>query len=165
MNGEVSFRKPTSEDYELVRGIWEDPETMAAVGGVQPRSAAEYARWFESVMVHHADVNCYFLVFSGNDCVGEVSFHHYDRTAGTAELNIKTKTAWRGRGIGKRALHFILSVFFNEWGGREMRDTVWEKNPLGRNALLKFGFREIGRPNGDFLLAFERTDFFQLRST
>jgi RimJ/RimL family protein N-acetyltransferase len=162
MNGGISFRKPTGEDHKLVQGIWEDPDTMAAIGGVQPCSAAEYARWFESVLVKHAGANCYFLAFSGNDCVGEVSFHRFDRETGTAELNVKTKAAWRGRGIGHRALRFILAVFFNDWGGREMRDTVRETNDLGRKTLLNFGFSEIGRrprPNGDYLLSLGRDDF------
>ncbi len=165
MNVDISFRKPTPADHKIVQGIWEDPDTMAAVGGTWPVSEAEYTRWYESVTVKHADAGCHYLVFCGNDCVGEVSFHHFDRSAGTAQLNVKTKAAWRGRGIGRRALRFILSVFFNEWGGREMLDTVRATNDLGRKALLDSGFREIGRPNGDYLMSLDKNAFAEIEGT
>jgi RimJ/RimL family protein N-acetyltransferase len=159
MKNEIRFRKPTLQDHYYVQSIWEDPETMEAVGGVWPMSGDEYERWHRDHIVDHSETNCYYLVFLDGECVGEVSFHHYDRKTRTADLNIKTKAGWRGRGIGRRALHYILSVFFNDWHGLEMRDIVRQANDLGRRALLAYGFKEMGRPNGNYLMSLGADDF------
>ncbi len=142
MNNNLFFRKPTINDYNLIKSIWEDPETMKPVGGIQTLSNKRYIKWFNYMMIDNVDKNCYYLIFSNNICVGEVSFHNFDTTQKEANLNIKVIANYRGKGIGRISINFILSHFFNEWNGEIINDIVDKDNLIGYKSLIAFGFRE-----------------------
>ncbi|OGE82931.1 MAG: hypothetical protein A2Y39_07275 [Candidatus Delongbacteria bacterium GWF2_40_14] len=117
---------------------------MADVGGIVSVDEVGYRKWYESMFVSGKDKNCYYLIFVENACTGEVSFHRFDPEKKTAELNIKVKYEFRGLGISRKALDHILSVFFDEWNGLEMFDTLWKENRNGIEVLKKYGFKEAG---------------------
>lgn len=155
----IEFRIPSLSDFQNVKSIWEDEKTMADVGGVFPIDEDSFMKWYDNMFVSAKNTNCYFLIFCNGACAGEVSFHRFDKDKGTAELNIKVKHEFRGLGIGRKALDHILSVFFNEWNGLEMYDTLWKENRNGIEALKKFGFRETGYDSkGNPILRITRDD-------
>ena len=121
---------------------------MADVGGVFPIDEISYSKWHENMFVSDKDKNCYYLIFFDSDCAGEVSFHRYDPNKRTAELNIKVIYGFRGKGIGRKALDHILYIFFNEWNGFEIFDTLWKNNLNGIKVLKAYGFKETGSDDG-----------------
>lgn len=148
------LREPDSGDYLYVKGIWEDSETMADVGGVHPLSLDAYEKWREKMCVSARSSNAYFLVFDreSRECLGEASFHNYDSASGAASLNIKIIKKYRGRKCGRESLDLLLGYYFDVAGGRVMRDLIWEKNPGGLAALLNYGFHEIRRGSDGILV-------------
>lgn len=153
----VEFRIPSLSDFPHVKSIWEDEKTMADVGGTVHIDESGYRKWYENMFVSGKDKNCYYLIFFNDLCAGEVSFHRFDPENQTAELNIKIKYEFRGKGIARQALDHILSVFFNKWNCLEMRDTLWKKNPNGIKVLKAYGFKEAGTDkDGNSILKFHR---------
>lgn len=162
---DLIFREPTIDDYNLVKGIWEDKETMAAVGGIHELSESRYVSWYHSIIEAGCDDHKYLLIMLGDECVGEVSFHRFDSAAGTAELNIKILAGMRNRGIGKKALDHILRIFFHEWHGQKITDRLGKDNHEGYRALIAYGFSEISRDGETVLMALSKSDYERLRKT
>lgn len=156
----ITFRIPSLPDFKHVKSIWKDEKTMADVGGIVSVDETGYRKWFESMLVSGKDRNCYFLIFSDGFCAGEVSFHRFDPEKRTAELNIKVKYEFRRKGIGNKALDLILTVFFDEWNGLEMYDTLWKENLNGIKALKGYGFKETGSDeDGNPVLKMTKEEF------
>lgn len=154
----IDFLIPSLSDFENIKNIWEEEKTMADVGGIVPIDEAGYRKWYENMFVSGKDKNCYYLIFLNGACAGEVSIHRFDPEKKTAELNIKVKFEFRGLGIGNKALDHILSVFFNEWNGLEMYDTLWKENRNGIKVLKAYGFKETGTDkDGNLILKFYRS--------
>ena len=158
----LTFREPTIDDYNLVKRIWEDEETMAAVGGIQELSESRYASWYHNIIETGRDSHKYLLIFLDSNCVGEVSFHRFDSATGSAELNIKVKSKIRNRGIGKKALDHLLKIFFREWHGQKIADRLGKDNHEGYRALSAYGFSEISRDNKTVLMALLKSDYERL---
>ena len=121
--------EPRITDWPYVKAIWEDPETMQDVGGIQELSEDRYESWFKKVIVDEKQKNKYYLIFDKkeNKCLGEVSFHRYDIGTKTAQLNIKVKKEYRDKGVGSRAIGLLLEYYFTEWKGEVMEDAVMDK--------------------------------------
>ena len=158
---ELIFRKPDSNDYPYLKSIWEDPDTMEAVGGIFPITEEYFLKWLDSMTDTYKYKNCFYLIWTENVCIGEVSFHRYDRKTKTAELNIKIKSMHRRNGFGKKALDFILKVFFNEWDGDVMTDNIRDGNTAGLNALKAYGFLERKNSDNETVLFFTREQYLK----
>jgi RimJ/RimL family protein N-acetyltransferase len=122
---------------------------MREVGGPARDWTDEYAaRWFARMVDPGDGANCYCLIFARapERPVGEVSFHQFDRAAGTAVFNVKVEAVERGKGYGPDAMRTLLAFFFGPCGGRIMRDPLAPDNRVGQQALLRFGF--VPDPDG-----------------
>lgn len=157
----ITFCTPTTDDYSNVKSIWEDPETMAAIGGVFSISNDKYLKWLDSMTFRNKHKNCYFLIMLGELCLGEVSFHRFNNNLKTAELNIKIKSIYRKQGYGKKALDYILNIFFIEWDGNEMIDNIREGNNTGLAALKSYGFQERINDKNEKILFLNKKDFIK----
>jgi len=158
---------PTRDDWTKVKEIWEDPETMEAVGGGHPLSKEQYDAWYMKLFKANADKNQYFLVIQEDDrqCIGEVSFHGYDSMSKRAHLNIKIKKEYRKKGLGKKALDGLLQYYFNEWGGEVMEDHIWTKNKEGYESLTKYGFQEVQRDSHEILVEMTKEEWRKRQKT
>ncbi len=137
----VYLRLPRPAELSFIRTLWSDPETMAPVGGPLDWTETRMRDWFARVVEPGGSPNCYCLFFDRSDTpVGEVSFHDWDSTTHSAELNIKTLAAYRGRGYAKDALETFLKFFFGPVGGQTMVDSVALTNRPGRGLLESVGF-------------------------
>ena len=87
----VILREPSLADYVFVKTIWEDEETMRAVGGPHPLTLDKYKSWYKTYFVDQKTKHRYYLIIDkqNKECLGEVSFHILDSKTRTAELNIK----------------------------------------------------------------------------
>jgi RimJ/RimL family protein N-acetyltransferase len=146
--------EPKITDWPYVKAIWEDPETMQDVGGIQELSEDRYKSWFNKVIVDGRHISKYYLIFDKerNRCLGEVSFHRYNPITKTAELNIKVKKEYRNMGVGSSAIRLILEYYFTEWKGEVMEDPVWIKNRNGIERLKRIGFKEGRRDKEEVVL-------------
>jgi len=155
----LDLKEPKPQDYSLVKSIWEDEATMAAVGGIWPLSYDDYKRWYEEIIVNGRKQHRYYLIMLGDKCVGEVSFHRYNPEQKTAELNIKVKYNWRHQGIGHWALLYLLDIFFNEWNGEAMLDLVRKDNTGSHRMLEACGFEKIRSGHDEILYRLNRKDY------
>ncbi len=161
MGSVIKLVAPTKGDWQLVKVIWEDPETMEDVGGIQPLSEKRYYQWYQKMFVLDKDKNKYFLILheDTNQCIGEVSFHKYDKEEKKARLNIKIKSNCRNYGFGKQALDLLLHYYFNEFNGVIMEDIIDIKNQNGYRMLKKYGFKEIRRDKEEILLEMRKDEY------
>lgn len=137
----IYIRQPEFEELEFVAALWADHETMRAVGGPIVFARDRWKAWYESMVEPGDGKNFYCLIFNkSNKPVGEVSFHRYDKSSGTAELNVKVLHRYRGKAYGKEAVLLLLDYYFNEFGGEIITDTVAINNTGGQKVLLNLGF-------------------------
>ena len=71
------------------------------------------------------------------------------------------KAEFRGNGIGRKALDYILAIFFNEWNGNEMLDLIRQENNIGMSALKAYGFQERLNKNNEIILFMNRETFLK----
>ncbi len=161
MGNKIRIVKPTKDDWQIVKRIWEDPATMEDIGGVQPLSEERYVQWYQKMFLLEKDKNDYYLILyeDTDQCIGEVSFHNYNKDEKKARLNIKIKSNYRNHGFGKQALDLLLHSYFNEWNGKRMEDIIDIKNKNGYKMLKKYGFKEIRRDKEEILLEMKKEEY------
>ena len=86
---------------------------------------------------------CYCLIYrQDNIPVGEVSFHCWNPQERSATLNIKILASHRGHGYGTDALRTFLAWYFDQAGGRTIKDDVALDNHDGQQRLRSLGFEQ-----------------------
>ena len=143
----VYLRPPRLDELPVIRHLWADQETMAAVGGPVDFPDAWAREWFARMVCPGTPDNCYCLIFDGNDTViGEISFHRWTSEERTADLNVKILASRRNRGYGRDALQVFLAYFFGEFGGEVMTDALAPDNSAGRHVMAAMGFTHDAGP-------------------
>jgi RimJ/RimL family protein N-acetyltransferase len=151
-----TIRTPVSDDLPYLQALWADPVTMKDVGGPIEIDDERARRWYAQMVDPGSESDRYFLVCAKDGTpVGEVSFHRYDPSTKTAELNIKIEAGKRYQGYGPEALRLLLGYFFGAFGGEAMLDPIALENRTGQRAISRFGFEHDP----------SRADVFLLRMT
>ncbi len=162
----IELRHPRWDEIDLVRRIWEDPETMEPVGGVYRMGDEEAEKWFEKVVDPGDGSHCYFLIFDEKgEAVGEVSSHRMDPICRVAEFNIKVLASHRGRGIGAEALRRFFRHYFLELGAAGIDDPLAPANLYGRRFLEAFGFVHDPSVEDVHMMRLSRERYFELHGT
>ena len=161
----VQLIEPTIEDYKVIKSIWEDEATMNDVGGIVPIPLTKYQKWFSRMMNSKTDK--FFLVYDNvlNRCIGEVSFHRYDLSTKTAELNIKIVSTFRNKGKATESLNILLNYYFKVFGGYYIIDKVASKNKVGLKMLLNYGFKIKKETPEITMLILSKEDYLNLKSS
>ena len=159
----LTLRTPRLEEMPYIQKLWADPMTMAEVGGPIHLSEEQAQKWYARMITPGSEKNGYFLIFNQNDQpVGEISFHRYDPTSGTAEFNIKIEHCHRGKGYAGKAVPLLLRYFFFDFGGKVMCDPVAFDNQPGKKALIKLGFRQDASRPDVCLLKMTKDEFIDI---
>ena len=159
----VYLRRPTPEEMSIVRRIWADPETMREVGGPVTLTDAQAEDWYRHVVANAGKRHFYCLIFNNeNEPVGEVSYHRYDESMGTAEFNIKVIKQYRGQGYSRESMYLILRHYFLVHGGKVMLDPIARSNIHGQLVLLNFGFEHDPAVEEDFMVQITKERFLEL---
>ena len=163
VNDGVCLRPPRPGDVEYIRKLWSDPLTMAEVGGPIEMDQEQARRWYARMVYPGVDTDRYFLIFNrSGQPVGEISFHRYDRSSGSAEFNIKIEHRHRGRGYARLAASLLLRYYFFDFGGKLMCDPVALDNRPGQESLAKFGFNKDLSRKDVCLFVMTREEFISI---
>ncbi len=137
----VRLRAPMVEELSFIQTLWNDPETMALVGGPCSMTDEQMRAWYARMVTPGEGTDLYLLIFSEEDePIGEVSFHRLDRETMQADFNIKVLASQRGKGYGSEAIALMLEYFFVDLGGETMIDDLALDNLVGRRTMEGFGF-------------------------
>ena len=154
------LRHPLPVEMPYIQKLWADPLTMAEVCGPIHLSDQQAQKWYARMISPGSETDRYFLIFNQDDQpVGEISFHRYDLSTGTAEFNIKIEHCHRGKGYAGKATPLLLRYFFFDFGGKIMCDPVAPDNLPGQKALIKFGFKKDILRQDVCLLKMTKEDF------
>jgi len=161
----VQLIEPTIEDYKVIKSIWEDEATMNDVGGIVPIPLTKYQKWFSRMMNSKTDK--FFLGYDNvlNRCIGEVSFHRYDLSTKTAELNIKIVSTFRNKGKSTESLNILLNYYFKVFGGYYIIDRIASKNKVGLKMLLNYGFKIKKETPEITKVILSKEDYLNLKSS
>jgi len=161
----IQLIRPSLNDWQQVKAIWEDPATMKEVGGIHPLPKDRYEQWFQRMLIDGKEEHDYYLIYEikDNQCVGEVSFHCYNHETKTAMFNIKVKHAHRGNGYATEAMDLIFDYYFNVWQGEIMEDSIALNNTVGLQRLTKYGFKEVKRDHEAVWVELKRQDWKMMK--
>jgi RimJ/RimL family protein N-acetyltransferase len=159
----LTLRTPRPEEMKYIKKLWADPMTMAEVGGPIHLSEEQAQKWYARMISPGSETGRYFLIFNQNDQpVGEISFHRYDPSTGTAEFNIKIEHCYRGKEYAQKAVPLLLRYFFFDFGGKIMCDPVALDNQPGKKALIKHGFKKDTSRQDVCLLKMTKEEFIDI---
>ena len=161
----VYLRLPEPQDLVFVQRLWQDPSTMADVGGPIRRSKAELRAWYRRMVEpgRPTDLYCLICLRQTHRPVGEVSFHRLDRPAMSAYLNLKVMSTVRRQGYARDALGAFLPFFFGAVGGQELLDDISIANEAGRGTLERLGFERDPLRQDVALMRMTRARFERLQ--
>ncbi len=156
------MRQPLPEEMDYIKKLWADPLTMAEVGGPIHLTEEQAQKWYARMISPGSKTDRYFLIFNEIDQpVGEISFHRYDPSSGTAEFNIKIEHCHRGKDYAQKAIPPLLRYFFFDFGGRVMCDPVALDNQPGQEVLMKLGFKKDALRKDVCLLKITKEEFIK----
>jgi RimJ/RimL family protein N-acetyltransferase len=96
----------------------------------------EYPPWIAFVVALRAD----------DRCIGQIGVSDIDYLHRTAEtFSALGPAEFRNRGYGTEAKHLLLEYCFDRLHLHALRSSVFEANTRSAAALLKQGYREVGR--------------------
>jgi RimJ/RimL family protein N-acetyltransferase len=147
----------------FIRQLWNDPDTMTAVGGPILLTDEQAEQWFKRLLQPGRPTDHYCLIFN-ESCqpIGEISYHRLNFSTMIADFNIKIASSERGHGYAPEAMGLFLDNFFNQRGGKMLVDDVALENYRGQQVFLKFGFTHDASRSDVFRLTLTHEQFNHL---
>lgn len=138
---EITLRRATREDGELLLRWANDPATRAASFSAGSIVLEDHVLWLASKL---ADPDCalFLATTASGEPIGTVRF---DREGGAAVVSTTIDPAWRGRGYAAALIRSACREYFAGFAAAEAQAYVKEDNEPSRRAFLAAGFRENGR--------------------
>ena len=106
--------------------------------------------------IHDDDMTRYYFVIvtlEKDEMIGTISLENMNYTNRSAELGIFIgDETYRGKGIGKEAIHLILDYGFNYLNLNSIHLTVLSFNERAIACYKKCGFKEAGKLREDYYL-------------
>jgi RimJ/RimL family protein N-acetyltransferase len=154
---------PTKDDWENVKSIWEDEETMAGSGGAIAVSKEKYLEWWQEMYDKNEVNNCYFMIMDDENrrCFGEVSFFRSDYHARKARFDVRIRKPYRNRHYAKEASALLLEYFFIIWRGEALESSVERDNTEGAEFLKRLGFSRSRSEDGSISMTLDRATWIR----
>ncbi len=147
--GETIYLSPrNSEDVEIFTKWLNDFQVTDGLGrsGLMVTLDGE-KEYFEKV--HNNDMTKYYFVIvtlEKDEMIGTISLENINYINRVAKLGIFIgDEQYRGRGIGKEAIHLILDYGFNYLNLNSIQLSVFAFNERAIACYKKCGFKEVGR--------------------
>ena len=138
------LRPPRPDEAEIMTTWFADQEVTARLGLRFPPSIEEEREWLSS---RSGDRNSILWAIEHEGrAVGTTGLHFIDwqnRNATTGTL-IGDRRAW-GKGIGSELMRLRAEYAFTELPLHKLKSAYLEGNEASRRALMRAGYREVGR--------------------
>lgn len=138
---EVKLRPVQTEDAELLWQLANDPVVRENSFSHQPIPLADHLEWLEWKL---QSSECRMWL---GERRGEIAFQiRYEKLdSDIAEIHFAVAAAFRGQGLGTRALVDTRDLACEALGVGIIRGVVMRANPASARAFLKAGFHEVER--------------------
>ncbi|MFH0862491.1 MAG: GNAT family protein [Candidatus Altiarchaeota archaeon] len=140
----VSFRRVRRVDLEELNRIVNDPDVCRFMSGVPPITMNSTVKFYEQCGKSGWRWHC---IFADGKVVGSALLQPVkksSRSSHVAEFGVSIAREYWGRGIGSKAVRFILQDARSR-GLKKVSLCVVEDNHRARRLYLRHGFREEGR--------------------
>jgi len=146
----LQIRPLREGDRDLCRQLFTDAETMKFLGG--PLSERVANSRFRSMLRANARQpvrNLYMSVDSKADCVpvGLCSAVRIDPRIGRAELGLMMAASNRSKGVGREALHGLITAVLQEFSLKELQVHYHAENAAAKRLLTLSGFSFDAKPD------------------
>jgi RimJ/RimL family protein N-acetyltransferase len=145
----IELREAAPEDFELVRGWLERPETHRWLDPALHPGRLDRLRY--QLLIARRQANRLWLATRGGAPIGLVGLSAVDGEGRSAEIWYALGPAeLAGRGLMSRAVNAALDRAFGELGLRSVRASIAAGNLPSERLLRRLGFREAGRWRASF---------------
>ena len=146
----LKIRALLEGDRDLCRQLFTDAETMKFLGG--PLSERVANSRFRSMLRANARQpvrNLYMSIDSKADCVpvGLCSAVRIDPRIGRAELGLMMAASNRSKGVGREALHGLITAVLQEFSLKELQVHYHAENAAAKRLLTLSGFSFDAKPD------------------
>jgi ribosomal-protein-alanine N-acetyltransferase len=80
------------------------------------------------------------LVLDDGKIIGRANLKDIDSVQGTTEVGYRIAEAYVGRGVATQALHYLMTLAYDEWKLTRVLAFATTENPASRRVLEKAGF-------------------------
>jgi len=130
----LSFRWWTSDDVELARALWGDPEVTRLIGGFDWRE--RLATELELQRTHGMQ---YWPIFHGDAHAGCCGLR--PKAEGVLELGFHLRREHWGKGLAEEAARTVIAHAFGALHASELFAGHHPENDASRRTLSRLGFR------------------------
>ncbi len=138
----VTLRCVTAGDLPVLRGLWEDPESLRLTGS-HPRPQADEAKlyaWYASRIGQDDRLDLAVVDNADGAVVGEAALNEWDANNESCGFRIALVPGRYGRGLGTEATRMVCGYGFEKLGLHRISLEVFAFNPRARRAYEKAGF-------------------------
>ena len=155
----IYLRPPCENEITFIKTLWEDVDTMKAVGGPIQWTKVQYDNWYQKMVVNNPS-NLYCLIFDFyHQPIGEISYRLNPRLTQVGELNLKIIASQRKRGYAKDALLTFLNFCFNHLDFQIMTDEIGFDNRVSQELFIKLGFKHYPKKSNHFWVEMDKNYF------
>lgn len=141
----ITFRSIRKSDLGLIVKWLNDPETNQYLGA-RVRQGTNFEtrlKWYEKYKTEKTKKM--FIIYVDSKPVGEVGLINIDKLDNNAELFIMIgEKGFRGKGVGQKAIKFIIDYAFNNLKLHRISLGCFEDNIAGMKCYDKCGFKKEG---------------------
>lgn len=146
LQGEMLVLRPVApQDVDAMWEIVTDPEARRMAGTARDWSREDVARWIAGVRAADERIDLAVTANGSDEYLGEIVLDAIDTTAGSANLRLTMRPAYRGRGYGTEAILLVLGMAFGGLGLHRVGALVPAINARAHSLYENLGFRVEGR--------------------
>lgn len=137
----VYLREATMDDAELLFNWANEISVRNNSINQEPIIWENHLKWF-TAKLKNPSTRFFILIFE-NELVGQIRI---DLTDGYWTIDYSIDTQFRGKGLGKEMVRFLLS----KYESYKFRATVKKQNKASINVFVNLGFKKVQIENDDF---------------
>ena len=132
----------TEKDCRLVFNLSNDPEVRANSFSTVKIEYVSHVQWYENAMSDHNLL--FFLVFEGDDFVGQIRFKREFELATECVLSRSIVEQFRGKGIAIAFLKLGVTELKKSWSGiKSIAAEVKAENIASNKLFVSAGFKHV----------------------
>lgn len=144
--GEMIVLRPVGpQDVEPMWDLVTDPEGRRMAGTTGELTHEDVAAWTASGGAVDGRIDLAVTTTSSDEFLGEIVLDAIDQVAGSANLRLTMRPAYRGRGYGTEAILLVLGMAFGGLGLHRVGAVVPAINARAKSLYENLGFHVEGR--------------------